>query len=467
MVWSGPGSQKLVHFCAFLTVLLCLLTSVMVGAQVPAPIPFFGYITKVQGPESFEVDGKRVVTTPDTSYGLIGDKDESSDSTLWSHLQVGTYVVVTDDPEKSKKDLKTAVSVRIRDDWDRKLSGMGVIERVVSDGAQPVFEADGYDIRITPVTNATFAAGLKSLADAKAGVWLRYEGKRDKAGALMADKAEFIAAKLPKLKPLKHWEDSDYQFRPPGAGLKVPATPKGTPPPFVDFPPDDAVLTQDGGIRLGMMGHLHKMPADNALQTRIRRIGMRLVPAYQKELPADDPAKIPFHFYAVEIKNFRAEFIPFDGVILVSTEAADRLKSDDDLAAVLADGIACQLQLQQEKAMAANRALAGAYAVGTVASFFIPGAGLATLVGGGVAASKKNEEWAEQRARIALSLMADAGYDPRQAPEAWRLLEPKHLPKDVSELKYPDYSGYQLGILNLQYKSLENKRREATTQAEK
>jgi hypothetical protein len=58
----------------------------------------------------------------------------------------------------------------------------------------------------------------------------------------------------------------------------------------------------------------------------------------------------------------------------------------------------------------------------------------------------------EQRGRVALALLKDAGYDPWQAPEAWRLVTPKHLPKDLNSLKYPSLGGYQLGILNLQYK---------------
>ena len=58
----------------------------------------------------------------------------------------------------------------------------------------------------------------------------------------------------------------------------------------------------------------------------------------------------------------------------------------------------------------------------------------------------------EQRGRVALSLVAVGGFDPWQAPEAWRLLSPKHLPSDTNSLKYSDLSGYQLGILNLQYR---------------
>lgn len=51
-----------------------------------------------------------------------------------------------------------------------------------------------------------------------------------------------------------------------------------------------------------------------------------------------------------------------------------------------------------------------------------------------------------------MALLANGGYDPWEAPEAWHLLAPKHLPNDLGSLKYLDRSGYQLGILNLQYK---------------
>lgn len=52
---------------------------------------------------------------------------------------------------------------------------------------------------------------------------------------------------------------------------------------------------------------------------------------------------------------------------------------------------------------------------------------------------------------MALALMADAGFDPWQAPEAWRRVVPEELPKDWETVKFPSRGGYQLGILNLQY----------------
>ena len=66
--------------------------------------------------------------------------------------------------------------------------------------------------------------------------------------------------------------------------------------------------------------------------------------------------------------------------------------------------------------------------------------------------STKKKALNEQRWRVALQLMSDAGYDPWQAPEAWRLAAPGKLPADTSTLKYPDRSGYQFAILNLTYK---------------
>ena len=74
------------------------------------------------------------------------------------------------------------------------------------------------------------------------------------------------------------------------------------------------------------------------------------------------------------------------------------------------------------------------------------------MVGGLVVNHEIELQMREQTGRIALALMADAGYDPWQAPETWRLLAPKKLPGDVKALPYPDRAGYQLGILNLQYK---------------
>jgi hypothetical protein len=113
--------------------------------------------------------------------------------------------------------------------------------------------------------------------------------------------------------------------------------------------------------------------------------------------------------------------------------------------------VAFSMQQQRARVAKMNAMMWGALAAGEVAGAFVPGLGLVGFMGGGVAGSKMERDMAEQRARIALELMADGGFDPWQAPEAWRLLMTKKAPKDPELLKYPELSGYQLGILNLRY----------------
>jgi predicted Zn-dependent protease len=181
----------------------------------------------------------------------------------------------------------------------------------------------------------------------------------------------------------------------------------------------------------------------------VHRIGMALVPAYQRAMADDDPSKIHFRFFAVDDAKMRTEICLLDGAVLVPKQVVERLKSDDQLAAVLANGVAYNLQRQAARAVIAMRKDLGVEIAIDVASALVTG-GIAAF-GPGVFTAKEEATMEEERLRISLALMRDAGYDPWQAPEAWRLLEPKKLPADLASLPYPDAGCYQIGILNLQY----------------
>ena len=86
-----------------------------------------------------------------------------------------------------------------------------------------------------------------------------------------------------------------------------------------------------------------------------------------------------------------------------------------------------------------------------VVDAFVPEIGVVAMFIPGASPVNKETNFKEERLRIALALMRDAGYDPWQAPQAWRLLEPDKLPANLALLAYPDASCYQIGILNLQY----------------
>ena len=392
-----------------------------------------GYVTAVHPPHSFDVNGRHVTTSPETLYGLFGDKAPRNDSPFRESVQVGAFVRVEWATNTSAK-TAPAASVLFRDGLDKKLEGFGVIDRVIAPGPEPVFQVDGYRIRIASDTATTFSGGLTTVADVGTNTWVKYEGKRDKAGLLIATQAKFVPARQGKIKPVPQ-QDA--------------------------VPSQDSLIDANGNflsmrakVRLSDAGGVcgwHRFPADNALQERIRRVGMSVVPAYQKQLAEDSPSKIHFRFYAVDEAKIRSEFFCNAGLILVPKQMVERLKSDDQLAALLADGVAYNIQLQSARLIAEWRELFGAELAGMVAEVFIHEVYFANEVGGDIVAHKIEMQMQEQRGRIALALLADSGYDPRQAPETWRLIVPKHLPRDESTLKYPNRSWYQLSILNLQY----------------
>lgn len=418
--------------------------------QQERPIVAEGYITSTHLPASFDINVEHILLEPGTAYGLIGEKTASTISPLRNALHAGAYVQVLGDKTAGPASAKI---ILFRDDTGRQLAGLGVIVKVVSSGSEPVFEADGYRIRISPSTTTSFGGDLKTLAEVHPNIWLRYQAKRAGDGVLVATKAEFIPPKPVNFKKIKALEEVEWDFQPPRSELKSTMAAKQNSVLPYDVSDQETVLTQDGYVSFGFRKGKHRIPADQALQSRIRHIGMRLVPDYQKHLPANDPSKINFRFYAIEDDKARTEINSFEGLILVPISVVQRLKTDDELAALLADGVAFNLQRQAARLVANNRASYGAEAAGLIAGAFVPGLGLAAEAGVLVAGGKVQQELEEQRARVALSLLAESGFDPWQAPEVWRLVAAKHLPSDLSTLKYPAISGYQLGILNLQYRN--------------
>ena len=321
---------------------------------------------------------------------------------------------------------------------DHELKGFSVIEKVITPGTEPVYQVDGYHVRIVASTDKTFHDQLDSLADIGQGKWLRFAGKRDGTGVLVASKAIFYPGK---------------------SGVKKPnATQLET-----VAPDHDSLVDSDGKfaplhtkVRMSDAGGWcgwHRIPAEDDQQRRVRRIGMSLVPGYQKQISDDQVTKIHFRFLVVEEKSIRSELACNPGLVLVPKQVLDRLKNDDQVAAVLADGIAFNLQYLRANMVGNNGWLTAAEIAGEAAWAANPFAGAAVDGAMRVAAYEIiNKQLQDERARIALSLMADAGYDPWQAPEAWRLLEPKRLPKDLTTLKETRRSSYQLEILNAQYR---------------
>jgi len=443
MARSGSKLSRLVLSSVFqLSIVLAIFAMACPQpsvAQQEQKIAAEGYITAVHPPTGFDLNGEHVTTSPETRYGYFALKEGTHESASADAVRVGANVQVVGLHDKSAKSV-TASDVYFRDKWDKKLSGIGVIDRVIATRPEPVFQADGYRIQIAAGTEVSFSGDLKTLADVGTNTWIQFEGKRDKKGALVATKAKFEALKSPNTKVLSPVKAASLQQKTISEDSILEA--------------DGTVLSLRTKVRLGDAERWcgwHRVPADRSLQERVRRIGTSLVPSYQKEMAVDQPLKIPFRFYAVDEPEIRSDFFCSWGLVQVPRQVVERLKNDDQLAAVLADGVAFNLQMYSQKLMAEFWELTGVELAAAAASRFVPGVSLATEIGAGIADHSVLAQLEEQRGRMALSLTADAGYDPWQAPEAWRLLEPKHLPKNLDSLKYPSRSVYQMGILSLQY----------------
>lgn len=399
--------------------------------------PIEGYISMVRSPTSFVVTGRQFDISRQTQFGLMGG-DTSASSPLRQALRIGVYVQVAGRETYTMGPI-VATTVLVHDQWNESLSGLGVITRVLSTGPAPVFDADGYRIRITPATKLSFYGDLTSLDEIAANIWVSFSGKRGNDGILDATKARFLPSKPTKFKAAKNLEIRSVKTRPAGSpDNALISEGMGTP----TAPTDGASLQQDEELKIGL-GHWHTLPADQPLQQRVHRIGMALVPAYQRDMPDDDPSKIHFRFFAIDDNKLRGNANLLDGAVLVSKQTVERLTSDDQLAAVIADGVAYSLQRQAAQQVKLNRIAWGA----DIAAAFVPGVGTAMLIAG----DNVETIMLDERLRIALALMRDAGFDPWQAPEAWRVVEPKKLPANPASLAYPYSSCYQLQVLSLQY----------------
>lgn len=329
-----------------------------------------------------------------------------------------------------------------RSDAERPVTGEGIIDRVIATGSVPVFRAGGYTFRITSATDVRLARGLTALNDVGTNTWAIFEGKLDGSGVIVASKAAFTKLKLPGSKP----DPNAVQlttFSPGGeinADTGLVSGPKA-------FPPED---------QGGWCGW-YDIYDNPAKQEDIRRLGIKIVPQYQRDLASDDPAKIPFRFYVVEEKEIRSEIFCRNGLILVPAEVINRIQSEDQLAAVLADGVAGELQLQVADARGFGFTFTRKEAAELAAAGLLGFGGVPAALGNTGILVEQHEvgrSVEHRRERMALAFLADAGFDPRQAPEAWRLLAPYHLPKDVAHLKYPERSVYLQKILEVQYKEV-------------
>jgi hypothetical protein len=434
--------------------LLCSIGATSQGpASVQAAAPAAeGYVTALHLPAGFDVNGQSVSVNPATTYEWFGGKEVTGTPTFGGDLQVGVYVEVIG--TRGTQGVN-ATAVHLRATPEKAIKGFGLIVRVVTAASEPVFEADGYHLRIPAGATIKFAGDLKSLEDIGPNVWVKYTGLRDANGDLVASQAEFAPARLSRTKALI--EAGAYGTNPNApkfAKLAVQQSGAIAEDKLIDA--NGRMVSTRAKIRFSDSGGWcgwHRVPADQVLQARVLRVGMSVVPAYQKDLQPNNPWKIPFRFYAVDDKDNRFALACNDGLILVPRQVAERLKSNDQLASVIAVAVAYNLMRQSARLDSRDYLLLGVEVASVVP--YVSVGSLGMYAGADAAAFGLSHEMIvqlqEECERMAIAITAEAGYNPWQAPEAVRLLAPKELPADTRQLKYPNQAGYELAFLHLQY----------------
>jgi hypothetical protein len=405
-----------------------------------------GYITAISSDTAFSVGS-------DTQYSLYQRHVVITPQTVfWRHITQMGQDVMTDDPNVPKvwavgdevrvfgrndKRLHAIVAAQIlvRRKYEH-VDGFAVVQRVIARSPRIVLEADGYYI-VVPHRVAVNDSSPLSGQIPRVNEWISYSGRFDRAGFVVVHR--IVVSKFALSKRLrKGLTKSEGKLTAPVYGNEA------------------------GGY--GSAGEIAapyifgrrstaRIPADWELQQRVQEIGDRLIPACQRRLAVNDPQKIDFRFYVVDDKsyfqNIGTAIGSPDGVVIIPEQTIARLRNDDQIAAVLAQGVAEALEWQVPPSVVGANGPAlieAAQMAGPYAGLALSSIGLYEMLHGKYPVRYDPL----QTERVALSLVRDAGYDVRQAPVAGQILAYRDA-KHPLALRPPPQSMYLSNLVRLEY----------------
>ena len=386
-----------------------------------------GYVTEFRSPADFDIEDYRI--TRDESFSL--DFENASPDIVFQlgDIRVGVELEIKGSLNEETGELK-ANSIKVDLEQFRSIRQTAFVSRA-PEGIQLLdgswageLRADGQVIRVTNATAVTFkptrrekklaelrkrngaeeseeaAEPLQSLDQVTVGMTMTYEGKRDReTGKILAEKIEFSTNDL---------EDGEAKL---WQSLKVSVK--------------SAQGLKPGELKIDKVGKFKLVP-DSEVQAYVSQLGERLIPTQQRALAADDPRKIPFQFFVVQNDAVNAFATP-NGIVVVNSGLMELLDNEAQLAAIVGHEIAHsthehtwrgqQYRKKTRLGLAIASAVAGAYGLASVAD-------LTNLVNAALV-NGHSRSLENQSDRVGLQYMAEAGYDPREAPTVWKLMAKK------------------------------------------
>ncbi len=285
--------------------------------------------------------------------------------------------------------------------------------------------ADGRLLTITSKTALTFAPPLVAGTPLQTNQWIHYHAKQQPDGAVLVSEAEI------RKNVISEQEDKLRQKQEYDPAAVVPDS------------------HQSAASRMFRGVDLKQIPPwpDDAMQARVNRIGVMLIPRYQQDLPDADPTKIHFRFVVVDRDRVHDTLALPNGIIVVPYETLERLENDAQVATILAEKIATAVEKQELRNLPASHKLTAAGYAGVAGGLLVPGLGAATGISTYSVAKHLQTLQEQQADRVALTYLHDAGFDLTEAPRTWWLLASKPS-KPLAQVSLPpraDYLFLELG----------------------
>jgi len=404
---------------AFLTIIGSLLVSVPLVAK---EVTIHGFVTDIKSPTYFAIDDYKVTCGNTQTFNVRASEGAQQFNFRPEDIHIGTELEINGEYDEESGELKAKwIKVFLED--AKAVKRTALLEQVPNltrdaSGWTGEIRADGERLRVLPTTSVAIKpnksesknltrnaahepAPLASLDVLNLDTFVHYEGTRQPSGEIEATKVEFEHAEL-EPGEAKLWKHLEPEVKAPDYSALVPGEFK-------------------------MRGCVYEfctkqiVPNEEA-QNYISKLGDSLIPAHQKQLPADDPLKVSFRFYLVKAKSFNAVAYP-NGVVLVHSDVFEILQNEAQLVFVLAHEISHVIEKHSWQAHQYHRKeLIGLKAGGAL----VPYGGF--LIADLAVAAIKNSyarSLENQADRIGLERMLAAGYDIREAPASWKAVAAK------------------------------------------
>lgn len=380
------------------------LTLCLIGASTGTAQNYFeGFVTNIISPKEFDVGERHVQCDAKTKW----DRPSHLPDPL-AALRVGMLLRVDGGYRNGAYFARTIHIAPHKVKIEADLAGRALIQQppMLKDtelGLAGTLWVDGYPLQVVPHTVLlSVDGGAVRLEKITTNVWADYEARRGDDGLIFATKITFEP---------NHIDGDEKDLRDKSEPEIIPA---------------DPVHHKAGQLKFG--AHIPvkwDLIPDQDVQDYVTKVGMSLVPQYQKDLPATDPTKINFRFYAVKVPsgwigNMEDSFDQPNGIVLVPDTVLGTLENEAQFASWLAMSIANIIEKNYYQHHNRLHGVKYAKLIGSGLSFVpaIPRTGMLA----GVIYDKLPYELFERSSRIALTYLLAQGYDIRQVPFTPRIV---------------------------------------------